>query len=158
MTSQSVPTLEPIIRRATKSDIPAMMELSASVPTAAQWSHQQYHQALSCGPERCKAFVIEHNSQILGFLVAQGIDTEWEIENIVISPSEQRNGLGHKLLKQLMKSFDVNISLKIFLEVRESNHTARAFYQKSGFRQTGRRSRYYTNPPEDALIYQLDIP
>ncbi|MGH8246092.1 MAG: GNAT family N-acetyltransferase, partial [Gammaproteobacteria bacterium] len=41
---------------------------------------------------------------------------------------------------------------KVWLEVRESNHTAIAFYQRHGFAVFGRRRAYYQLPPEDALI------
>jgi len=41
----------------------------------------------------------------------------------------------------------------IFLEVRESNTGARRLYEEFGFRETGRRKAYYTNPSEDAVLY-----
>jgi ribosomal-protein-alanine N-acetyltransferase len=42
----------------------------------------------------------------------------------------------------------------IFLEVRESNAAARAFYEKLGFEQMGRRKGYYADGLEDAIIYR----
>jgi ribosomal-protein-alanine N-acetyltransferase len=40
----------------------------------------------------------------------------------------------------------------VFLEVRESNSAARAFYAGLSFTQIGRRRGYYRNPEEDALV------
>jgi ribosomal protein S18 acetylase RimI-like enzyme len=38
--------------------------------------------------------------------------------------------------------------------VRESNAAARAFYEKLGFEQMGRRKGYYADGLEDAIIYR----
>jgi ribosomal-protein-alanine N-acetyltransferase len=40
----------------------------------------------------------------------------------------------------------------IALEVRASNHRAIGLYESFGFHQVGRRTRYYTNNNEDAII------
>jgi ribosomal protein S18 acetylase RimI-like enzyme len=40
----------------------------------------------------------------------------------------------------------------VFLEVRESNHDAIAFYKRLGFHQIGRREAYYSDPPAAALV------
>ena len=45
----------------------------------------------------------------------------------------------------------------IWLEVRESNHPARRFYEKHSFLEAGRRRAYYRNPEEDAVLYRLDL-
>jgi ribosomal-protein-alanine N-acetyltransferase len=45
----------------------------------------------------------------------------------------------------------------IFLEVRASNHQARALYRNAGFLETGLRESYYANPPEDAILCSLGL-
>jgi ribosomal-protein-alanine N-acetyltransferase len=40
----------------------------------------------------------------------------------------------------------------VFLEVRPSNITAVELYEKLGFREIGRRPKYYTDSKEDALV------
>jgi ribosomal-protein-alanine N-acetyltransferase len=49
-------------------------------------------------------------------------------------------------------------STSVFLEVRESNTAARTLYERAGFEQSGRRESYYTNPPEDAILYRFTLP
>ena len=44
-----------------------------------------------------------------------------------------------------------------YLEVRESNTSARALYARHGFRPVGQRSAYYRNPREDALVLRLEL-
>jgi ribosomal-protein-alanine N-acetyltransferase len=43
------------------------------------------------------------------------------------------------------------------LEVRTSNASAIALYEKLAFRQIGLRKNYYRNPREDALILQKEL-
>ena len=47
-------------------------------------------------------------------------------------------------------------SHSLTLEVRASNAPAQALYEKLGFREVGRRPRYYQNPKEDALILRKE--
>jgi ribosomal protein S18 acetylase RimI-like enzyme len=58
------------------------------------------------------------------------------------------------LQRLLVRAQEAN-SKSVFLEVRESNAGARALYEKTGFQPTGRRNSYYTDPPEDAVLYRL---
>jgi len=44
---------------------------------------------------------------------------------------------------------------RVLLEVRESNQVARAFYDRWGFKASGRRRRYYRDPVEDAILLQF---
>jgi ribosomal-protein-alanine N-acetyltransferase len=43
------------------------------------------------------------------------------------------------------------------LEVREANAAARALYESRGFGRVGRRTRYYREPVEDALILRARL-
>ena len=53
-------------------------------------------------------------------------------------------------------SFDRGMR-RAFLEVRESNHEARALYTKCGFRAIGVRRGYYTDTHEDAIVMLLEM-
>lgn len=146
-----------IIRDATVADIPAMMKLGAMSKTAPQWSEQHYARIFANNDGSQKALVIEKKSQILGFMVARDFFGEWEIENILVSPSAQRQGLGTHLLKEFAKSIAKKFPVSVFLEVRESNRGARMLYEKQGFQSVGRRKSYYRDPEEDAILYRTEI-
>jgi ribosomal-protein-alanine N-acetyltransferase len=45
----------------------------------------------------------------------------------------------------------------LYLEVRESNVSARALYDSRSFAQVGRRKGYYRSPIEDALLMRRDL-
>jgi len=160
------------IRPATPADIPFLMNLERSSPTAAHWSEQQYAQLFQTsgtGPERlvlvmrgrlataADSSTRDPGEALLGFLVARRVVSEWELENIVVAPGVRRKGCGQRLLDALQAHAADTNSDSIFLEVRESNAPARALYHRMGFRQTGQRKSYYANPTEDAILYARNL-
>jgi len=94
---------------------------------------------------------------ILGFLIAQHIGPEWELENIVVAHEVQGKGVGTRLLNELFAQAKQANSEAVFLEVRESNVAARGLYEKLGFKESGRRKCYYSNPLEDAILYRRTL-
>jgi ribosomal-protein-alanine acetyltransferase len=147
-----------------------MLELERQNPTAAHWSEQQYKEIFrvnESGPRI--ALVIGNDSEecafergpvsprLLGFLVANQVAAEWELENIVIAPHSRRKGLATRLFTTLLARARETNGERVFLEVRESNQAARALYVRLGFDESGRRELYYANPQEDAVLYQLVI-
>jgi [ribosomal protein S18]-alanine N-acetyltransferase len=152
------------IRPATLADVPSMIRLDRQSATAGHWTEDQYRQALeSVGASRL-LFVIDEPSLseaptgVLAFLIAQHIHPEWELENIVVAATARRKGLGKRLLQSLLSIARESNSDSVFLEVRESNTAARTLYEQVGFAQTGRRTSYYTNPQEDAVLYRKSLP
>ena len=45
----------------------------------------------------------------------------------------------------------------IYLEVRESNISARSLYSKFGYNEIGIRKKYYAAPIEDAILMQKNL-
>jgi [ribosomal protein S18]-alanine N-acetyltransferase len=143
-----------LVRPAIAADITAMMRLEKHAVTAAHWSRQQYEQVFANREPRRQALVIERDG-IEGFLVARVLDKEWEIENMAVSGPARRRGLGTRLLGEFLDRARLRGAQMVFLEVRESNHAARALYEKWAFVQSGRRKGYYRRPEEDAITYCL---
>ena len=159
------------VRFATGADIPAMMELDRQTSNSAHWSRAQYDALFASahsqsGSERL-AWVIEGQTnpegenprlaQIYAFLVAHKIDAEWELENLVVAASSRCRGLGSRLLRELIAHATRLKGSSIFLEVRESNQSARSLYRKIGFKETGLRKSYYADPLENAILYSLSL-
>ena len=83
---------------------------------------------------------------------------EWEIENVAIAPDARRRGLGTRLVGELLTMAQAQAASAVFLEVRESNHAARALYEKWAFVESGRRAKYYRDPEEDAIVFKFTFP
>jgi [ribosomal protein S18]-alanine N-acetyltransferase len=141
-----------------------MLALAQRNPALAHWSQQQYEELFD--PEHLHrsslrfAWVAENDtdtSAIVAFLVSHKIDAEWEVENIVVSDNSRRRGVATLLLSTLIAQARIDGGTAIFLEVRASNHNARALYRKLGFDKQGLRKSYYSNPSEDAVLYWLAL-
>ena len=145
------------IRLASIADLPSLIKLEQSAPTAAHWSSQQYRTAVASDAEGRVTLVAEEDSNLLGFLVTRAIDKEWEIENIVVAEESRRRGVARQMFNEFLNLARQHSAQAIFLEVRESNLPARRFYEKNGFSERGRRKNYYHSPQEDAIIYRLAL-
>jgi ribosomal-protein-alanine N-acetyltransferase len=145
------------IRLATATDIPAILALERKSAAAAHWTESQYQKffenEVNTNSQRLP-LVIEEESNLHGFLIAHQINREWELENIAVASAVRRQGLANKLVQELIRRAREANAESVFLEVRESNHLARALYEKLGFIQTGRRKAYYQAPAEDAILYR----
>jgi ribosomal-protein-alanine acetyltransferase len=144
-----------LVRPATPADIPAMMQLVHHSATAAHWSREQYDRIFGEELPRRVALVIEEAAGLQGFLVAHVVAGEWEIENIAVAGAARRRGLGTRLLGEFLRLANTEGASAVFLEVRESNYAARLLYEKWSFAESGRRSGYYAQPKEDAIVYRL---
>jgi ribosomal-protein-alanine N-acetyltransferase len=141
------------------------MDLERQNATAAHWSRQQYEGMLATSdpqsPERVVLITGDETadveSEIFGFLVARRVDAEWELENIVVANGMRRRGIGALLLTDLITHARAAGGCAIFLEVRESNRDARAFYRKTGFEEVGLRRLYYASPAENAVLYRFRL-
>jgi ribosomal-protein-alanine N-acetyltransferase len=145
------------LRPASPRDIPALIELEKEAPTAAHWSERRYQEIFASSHVPRIALVAESDS-ISGFLVARAILEEWEIENVVVTPSARRSGIAGNLISHFLSTARAAGAEAVFLEVRESNQPARRLYEKFHFAAAGRRPNYYSHPQEDALVYRLVLP
>ena len=159
-------------RQAIAADIAAMMDLERQSPSAGHWSQNQYEAlfAIPSGQQRSErvALLAEEDGEaqpgvsgaksgILAFLIAHRIDAEWELENIVVAETARRQGVATRLLGEFIAHARAEQGTAVFLEVRESNQSARALYRKAGFTEAGLRKSYYSNPPEDAILCRLSL-
>ncbi len=88
--------------------------------------------------------------QIQGYLMVVEIVGEWEIYRIAVRPPFRRKGIAQQLLTHLYKECSIGDS--IFLEVRDSNKSARNLYSKEGFVENGIRKNYYTDGSDAILM------
>lgn len=82
---------------------------------------------------------------------------EAHISTLAIRQDVRGHGLGEFLLLALLDEARRLGAQLATLEVRVSNAVARALYTKYGFRETGRRTAYYHDNNEDALIMTTPV-
>lgn len=146
------------IRALRPDDLPALMEIERSAPTAAHWRDREYQNLLVTDQNpRRTTLVAEKDGNPVGFVVAKVVAGEWEIENIIVGPGSQRQGIGTRLLSRLIQEAKQSGAQQILLEVRAQNSGAIKLYVKCGFSAVGRRGAYYQDPDDDAVLYRLAL-
>jgi [ribosomal protein S18]-alanine N-acetyltransferase len=104
------------------------------------------------------AEVISETSQpkIVGMVVTWFIIDELHIATIAVHPDHRKQGIGRRLLAHAILHSSYKGANFVMLEVRRSNHTAQALYERFGFKVIGVRKNYYSDNNEDALLMNLD--
>ena len=107
--------------------------------------------------ELCSYFLAKIDDKVIGYVGMWCVAGEGQITNIATHPGFRRRGLGREVVSALAEYARANGIASIFLEVRESNTAARALYTACGYREIGRRRRFYRNPAEDAVLMECKI-
>lgn len=137
-----------------KSDVDGVYELYCQ-NFVEKWSKKSIEQEIDS--KISKTLVLLDNDKIIGFINVRHILTEGDITNIAISKEYRKNGLGILLFRHMVEKAKIDGIKKYMLEVRKSNNIAIRFYEKIGFKKVGERKGYYSNPTEDAYLYDLII-
>jgi ribosomal-protein-alanine N-acetyltransferase len=94
---------------------------------------------------------------VAGYVVAWFAAGQGEIANIAVAPWVRGRGVGARLLDAALAEAAARGADEVFLEVRDSNATARSLYASRGFAAVGRRRNYYRRPVEDALVLRKEL-
>ena len=117
------------------------------------WSEIEYKKLLETTTSRL--FYTEN-----GFLVGRVIERDAEILNVVIHPDYRRLGKASKLICMFEKEAKNAGSSRCFLEVAESNNSAKELYKALGYLKVGQRNNYYKfidGRKDDAAILSKEI-
>ena len=95
--------------------------------------------------------------QIAGYICFWVVFEELRMMDLAVAPFARRRGIGRWLLQQALTMGLEQGARRALLEVRASNHAAVALYAGAGFSRSGIRTRYYTNPVEDAVLMELEL-
>ena len=143
------------IRLMCAGDTTAVSRLLSLTPEAVVWPEPGIKEVLDW--PGVVAMVVESEGAFAGFLLARQVADEAEILNLAIEERNRRRGLATALLLGAQAKLQFLGAKRLFLEVRASNRAAISFYLRHGFSDAGRRTRYYRDPVEDALILQKPL-
>ncbi len=143
------PRLIASLREFLPEDADAVAAIAAQAPAAANWSKESYLKFVR--EEGSLALVLELSGQTQGFLIGRLVADQAELLNLAVTAAQRRKGAGTALLTQALEVWRSRGAKTVYLEVRESNTGAIAFYEKQGFTAAGLRKGYYREPDEPAL-------
>jgi len=117
------------------------------------WTRQMYLAELdNHGVSSC-FLAVGAVGNVVGFCSARRVLDELHINNLAVLPAFRRRGVATALLTHVLEAGIALGARRATLEMRRSNETARALYERFGFAVAGVRKGYYTAPDEDALVY-----
>ena len=141
-----------VFRRMVQDDADGVARVEAACMPV-PWSRQSFWEEAS---HTDAYYLLAEDAGKDGLIVAYAgcwvLANEGHITNVAVDPAYQGQGLGRRLMNELIlrvKELGVD---SMTLEVRPSNQVAINLYTSLGFRSVGQRPKYYTNPVEAAEI------
>jgi ribosomal-protein-alanine N-acetyltransferase len=144
------------IRDMTIADIPSVYAMESQLYLA-PWSEISFNHEIHNRDAILQVAIADE--QIVGYVCIRTILDETHVMKVTVLPDYQRRGIGEALLQSaigMLKEQRPYVR-KLTLEVRESNLAAIRLYNIAGFTYSGRRTRYYKNPSEDAIIMEMPL-
>ena len=142
------------IRQAKLSDVPAISRIE-NESFDAPWSAKEITKDVTSGGNIYFAVAMDEN-ECMGFAEMRSVAGEAQIYNIAVSSEARGRGIGEALLRHLIEKAESIGCSAVDLEVRAGNDAALGLYEKLGFKEVGRRRKYYSGK-EDAILMDLDI-
>jgi [ribosomal protein S18]-alanine N-acetyltransferase len=117
------------------------------------WSQQAF--AAECKSTAGYYIVAEAEGEVVGYLGSTMILDEAHITTFGVRSDQRRQGIGERLLADMLREAIKRKVRRITLEVRVGNVPARGLYEKYGFGPISLRKRYYADG-EDALVLWIE--
>jgi len=153
------------IRRMALRDVPPVSAMEAACFGAEAWPREAFRELLvafaQARPSRGGLWVAEEprSGEILGYVGVElsALRGEMDVINIGVAPERRRQGVGRLLLTWVLRHCRRQGVSLLWLRVRASNRSARAFYRRLGFEARGRFGAYYREPDEAAIIMAREM-
>jgi len=144
------------INRTDLEPILAIEQLSFQWP----WGRISFEGELSC-QNACnyvvKSAEADKKAQIVAYAFIRRVADELHILKIAVTPARRGHGIATWFLNHCFTAGARQGANSVYLEVRPSNIPAIELYEKLGFKEIGRRPKYYADSKEDALVMMKDL-
>lgn len=144
-------------------DLDAIMQIEPTIYSH-PWTRGNFSDSLNSGYSAwvLENQVLEASDEMIGYALLMMVMDEAHLLNLSIAKPQQKRGLGLYLLEHMLKIAKNHQAKSMFLEVRPSNVSAIALYEKLGFCEVALRRGYYPaehaeNSREDAVLMGLAL-
>lgn len=142
-----------LIRDMTADDVDAVYEIE-QITFSDPWSKSSFLESMAEASNHYLVVIIE--GRVVGYCGYWGVAGEGYIYNVAVKEGYKRQGIGFRMLEELIRQAISRGITSLTLEVRQSNEAAINLYKKLGFTEVGARKDFYTKPTEDAIIMWIN--
>jgi ribosomal-protein-alanine N-acetyltransferase len=139
------------LREMTWRDIPTLAELETELFATDAWSAATWWGELAGRPRRSYV-VVEGTEGIDGYAGADLGGEVADVMTVAVAPGRRGQGLGDRLVGELLRRASDSGAGSVMLEVRADNGPARRLYERHGFAEVAVRRRYYQPEGVDAVV------
>lgn len=136
--------------------LPAILDIEAR-SNPSPWSERSFRNELN--HEHGIFLAAIANGSVIGYGGIWLVVDEAHVTNVAVSPEHRRQGIGRRLMIELLERAKTAGMTCSTLEVRVSNEPAIKLYEDLGYLRTSLRRNYYPDNREDAVVmwlHQLD--
>ncbi|HKW85860.1 MAG TPA: ribosomal protein S18-alanine N-acetyltransferase [Nitrospiraceae bacterium] len=153
-------TTRVLIERVTPQDVDRLLRIEQN-SFSAPWTRKMFEVELNGNPFSylfaARSIYDGHApGEIVGYICFWVVFDELRVMNLAVEPSVRRQGIASELVQYMLAFGRAQGAARAILEVRASNLAACGLYEQMGFRQTAVRTKYYTNPTEDAILMEMN--
>ncbi len=134
------------IRWMVRRDMPEVLAIEYEYP----WCEEDFLRCLR--QHNCIGMVVEHNDNIIGFVIYELNHNKINILNLAIHPEFRHRGVGRIIIYKLIGKLSCHRRNQITISLRETALGAQLFLRGLGFRATEVIRGYYPNTEEDAYL------
>ena len=148
--------MSPLIEAAGPADLEAILEIEQA-SFSEPWTPKMIAAELEGNP--FASFLVARQAEggaIQGYICYWIVFEELRLMNLAVPFARRHRGIATALVRHALQDGCRQGGRRALLEVRASNIVALALYGKFGFQRVGRRTRYYANPVEDAILMELN--
>jgi ribosomal-protein-alanine N-acetyltransferase len=132
-----------------ETHIPAILEIEKEA-NSAPWTERSFRNELD-NPDRI-FLVAKLEGKVVGYGGIWLIIDEAHVTTVAVDANQRQQGIGRKLMVQLLERAKEAGMTCSTLEVRASNDPALNLYKDLGYKETARRKKYYPDNNEDAVV------
>jgi ribosomal-protein-alanine N-acetyltransferase len=138
-------------------DAPMIANMSrALIELGLPWSWTPKRVANHMRQRESMVVIAKDDGELVGFVMAQFGTERVHLTLLGVAGEHQRRGIGRRLVRWVEDSAVIAGVFTVNLEVRASNHAARRFYGRLGYREIGESPGYYSGV-ENAVKLTRDL-
>ncbi len=132
-----------------EAHLPTILTIENEV-NGSPWSERSFRNEID-HPHGLFRVALE-GGEVVGYGGVWLVIDEAHITNVAVAPGFQRQGIGRRLMLELLKAARDKGMACATLEVRAGNSPALHLYETLGFERTALRRGYYPDNKEDAVV------